>query len=216
MLLRSTFLQPAYYEELATRDEAATCEVGFRRAVHSFRLLRRMSFEFGNCLLHFFLPGGIFRQRLVCKRREEVIPDGVHLALEVAGVGGVNNHRVLVGNDDAELATRAVAAKGIVGAAPELEAVTLLPVDADFGMRFLIVGNLLAGCLFNPFLRNQLLAVPLSFLQVELAKFGDVFGADSALVAHSGLSIPSGSNNRGVSNSFEVWPVTLVTMAERT
>src|SRR5207247_7129366 len=110
-------------------------------------------------------------------------PDCVHLALEVAGGGGDGDDRILVGNHDAELAVGAVTAEGVMSAAPELKAVALNPIDADFGVSFLVIGYLLAGGLFDPFFRDQSLSLPLSFLQVKLAQLGDVFRAELKAIA---------------------------------
>src|SRR5712671_37309 len=61
---------------------------------------RRMGFQICNCLLQLFLSFGISRQRLGLEGRIQTIPDGIHLALEVAGVGSDGEHRVLVRNHD--------------------------------------------------------------------------------------------------------------------
>ena len=70
-----------------------------------------------------------------------------------------------------------------MGATPELKAVALLPIYPNFGVGFLFVWHLLARGLFDPLLRNQLLAVPLPFLQVKLPELGDVFRAELEAIA---------------------------------
>ena len=67
-------------------------------------------------------------QRLRLHRRQQVLPDQVQLALHVAGLGGDGHHGVLLRHDDHELAESAVAAEGVMPAAPELVAVALQPV----------------------------------------------------------------------------------------
>src|SRR5260221_2707133 len=99
-----------------------------------------MSFQFADRLHQLFLRGGILGERLDSKRGIKLVPDGGHLALEVAGVGGDGDDGVLFGNDDAELTAGAVAAKGVMRAAPELEAIALLPVNADLDVGVLVVG----------------------------------------------------------------------------
>ena len=72
-----------------------------------------------------------------------MFPDQVQLALHVAAFAGDRNDRVLVRHHDRELAESAVAAKGPVGATPELVAVALQPVillvgTARFGRQGLL------------------------------------------------------------------------------
>ena len=69
-----------------------------------------MGFQLSDHLLQLFLSGGIIRQRLGLKRGQQRIPDGIHLALEVAGVGSDGDHRVFIGNHDAELTPGAITA----------------------------------------------------------------------------------------------------------
>src|SRR6266446_840323 len=93
-----------------------------------------MSFKVGDFLLQRRLSCGIIRQRLGLKGRIEFVPDGIHLALEVAGVRRNGDDRIFIGNHDAELAVGAVSAKGIMRATPELKAITLHPIYANFGV----------------------------------------------------------------------------------
>jgi len=62
-------------------------------------------------------------------------------------------------------------------ATPELKTITLPPINADLGMGFLVIRDLLTRCLFDPFSRDQLSARPLSLLQVKLAELRDIFRA---------------------------------------
>ena len=78
------------------------------------------------------LGGWIIRQGGGLEGGVEIVPDGIHLVLEFVGVGSDGDDDVFVGNDDAKLAVGAVAAKGIMGATPELEPVALTPIDAPF------------------------------------------------------------------------------------
>ena len=93
-----------------------------------------MGFQTNDPFFERFLPDGVLGQRLVLERGEEFIPDGVELALHVAGVGRDRDDHILVGDHDYELTTRAVAAERVMGTAPELEAVALTPIDADLGV----------------------------------------------------------------------------------
>ena len=76
-----------------------------------------MGYQFGDRLLHLFLSGGILGQGRGLKCRKKPLPDRIQFALHVAGIGRDGDHRILVGNHHAELAGRAVTAKGAVGAA---------------------------------------------------------------------------------------------------
>ena len=92
---------------------------------------------------------------------------------------GDGDHRVLLGQHDAVLAERPVAAVGPVPAPPELVAVALVPV----ALRVAAVGRLPGGGRLDPRRGHELLALPLALLQVELAELGDVLGADAQPVA---------------------------------
>ena len=80
----------------------------------------------------------------------------------------------LRGEDNAELSVLAVATKGAMPATPELEAVALVPVT----LWVAAVGSLLRCRHSDPGLGKELLAVPFSFLQIELPKPGNVLGSD--------------------------------------
>jgi hypothetical protein len=120
---------------------------------------------------------------------EEFVPDDVEFALHVVGLSGDGDDGVFFGDDDAELAVFAIAAKGVVAAAPELEAVALVPI---FG-RVAAVGDLFGGGLLDPRSRNQLFAVPFAFLQIEQAEFGDVFSANFQTKAAGTDSLRTGT-----------------------
>src|SRR5205823_2412413 len=119
---------------------------------------------------------------------QQFVPDDVEFALHVVGVGGDGDDGILFGNDDAELAVGAVTAEGVVAAAPELEAVALVPI---FG-RVAAIRNLSGSGLFDPRSWNELLASPLAFLQIEQAEFGNIFGADFQTKAASIDSLRTG------------------------
>ena len=175
-------------------------------------------------LLQPFLTGSIFSDGLGRTCGEEIIPDGIPFPLEVAGLGGNGNHHVLIRNHDAQLPSRSVTAKRIVGAPPELKAIALSAIDSNLGMRFLLIRHLLACCLFHPCLCDQLLAIPLALLEVELTELGDVFRTKLQAVATEGITLRAavplrilnlkGSNNRGFRYSSVVCRVTLVMIAE--
>src|SRR5207244_5097254 len=93
---------------------------------------------------------------------------------------------------DAELAVGAVAAVSAVPAAPELVAVTLVPV----ALRVAAVGGLPGRRRLDPRGRDQLPAVPLAFLKVQLAEFGDVLGADAQAVAAERDALRAGAPGR--------------------
>ena len=76
-------------------------------------------------------------------------------------------------------------------AAPELEAVALLPVRAPGAGGFAVV-HLLRGCGFDPLFGEQLRAVPFSFLKIELAKLGDVLGADEEAIPADAIALGGG------------------------
>ena len=67
-------------------------------------------------------------QGLVFHRGQQMVPDQVQFALHVADLSGNRNHGVLLRHDDHVLAEGAVAAEGMVPAAPELVAIALEPV----------------------------------------------------------------------------------------
>ena len=89
---------------------------------------------------------GICRKGFVLKGGEEVLPDEIELALEIAVVGGHDDYGVLFGEYDAELSSSAVASIGTVAALPELVAVALVPVWIS-----LVVFDLFAGGFLYPF-----------------------------------------------------------------
>src|SRR5687768_13926864 len=95
-------------------------------------------------------------------------PDLVQDALHVLGPGCCGDHRVLLGEDNAELPVGPVAAVTMPGH-PKLEPVTLPPV----GIRFLRVLDLESGRLGDPLLRQQPLTIPDSTLEVQQPKPGD-------------------------------------------
>src|SRR5258708_6649848 len=117
-----------------------------------------MRLQAGDHLLEFSLCAAVRRQYSALKRRVQFIPDDIHLALKVVRIGGDCDNGVFVRNYDTKLAPSAVAAVGVVRAAPELKTVALRPINADLRMAFLVVWNLFARSLSNPVLRNQLLA----------------------------------------------------------
>lgn len=69
-----------------------------------------------------------------------------------------------------------------MAASPELEAVALIPIAVGVAS----VGGLFGGGEGDPIGGDELFAVPLSFLEVELAEFGDVFGADGESITAEG------------------------------
>src|SRR5262249_1170658 len=109
------------------------------------------------------------------ERGKEPIPDQVEHRLHILHAAGNGDDGVLLGQDDAVLPERAVAAESAVTTAPELVAVTLVPVAS----RTAAVRGLTCGGCLDPVRGNEDLVVPLPFLQVELTEPRDVFGADA-------------------------------------
>src|SRR5205823_2347037 len=109
------------------------------------------------------------------QRRQQLVPNHVENRLHVSYTARDGDYRVLLGEHNAELAERSISAIGIVAATPKLVAVALVPVA--FGIA--AVGRLSAGGCIYPRLRHELLSLPLALLQIELAKAGDVFGANA-------------------------------------
>src|SRR5207237_5875079 len=95
--------------------------------------------------------------------------------LHIIDAAGDGDDRIMLGHNEAILAKRAIAAIGAVAAAPELIAVALIPI----AFRVAAVGSLSRCGRLNPRLRHELLALPLSFLQIKLAELRDVFGANA-------------------------------------
>jgi len=117
---------------------------------------------------------GIFGERRRAERGQQRFPDEVQHALHVADAGGDGDDHVLIGHDDAVLAEGAVAAVGVVPAAPELITVALFPVCV-FVARVVAVRARGFG---DPGGGNDLAAVPFPILQIELAEVSDVLGRD--------------------------------------
>jgi hypothetical protein len=104
--------------------------------------------------------------------RQQVLPHRVDHGLHLLGGLGDRDHRVLLGQDQAELAVRPVAAES-VPRHPELEPVPLLPVGPPAVAR---VRDVRARRLGHPPGRQQPLAVPHAAVQVQLAEPGDRVG----------------------------------------
>src|SRR5262249_52061282 len=98
---------------------------------------------------------------------------------EVPHTGGDGDDGVLVWGHDAVLPERPVAPVGPVPAPPELVPVPLVPVAP----RVTPVGRLPGRRGPDPPPRHPLPALPLPFLEVELAELGDVLGPDAQTVA---------------------------------
>ena len=120
--------------------------------------------------------GGV--QRLRLHRGQQLVPNHVQYRLHVFDAAGNRHHRLLLRQDQTVLPERAVAAKGIVPAAPKLETVTLIPV----AFRIAAVRRLLRRRHRHPFGRQQLLSIPCAALQVKLAELRDVLCAHAQSV----------------------------------
>src|SRR5262249_17787317 len=67
-------------------------------------------------------------QRPRIHRRQKFVPDQVQNRLHVLDATGDGDHRILLGQDDAVLPECAIAPVGTMARAPELVAVTLVPI----------------------------------------------------------------------------------------
>ena len=65
-----------------------------------------------------------------------------------------------------------------MSAAPELVAITLLPIRIAVQV-VAAIGHLFAGGRLDPTLSNQLLPLPLTLLQIQLTKLGNILGLDT-------------------------------------
>ena len=119
------------------------------------------------------LGGGSVTQCSILAGGQYLVPDDIEDALEIADATGGSHNQLAGGVDDAELPEGAIAAEGMVPATPELEAVALFPV----GFLVHVIADLFAGSHGDPFGGDDLLALPLALLEVQLAEFGNVFGA---------------------------------------
>ncbi len=99
-------------------------------------------------------------------------PHGVEHGLHVDRVGGGDDHRLLLGQDHAELPEGPVTSVS-VPRHPELEAVALPPVRAGLAR----VADLLRRRLGHPCLGDELGSLPPAPLQVQQPELGDVLGA---------------------------------------
>ena len=121
-------------------------------------------------------------------------PDRVDHGLHVGDSRSYGEHGILLGQHDAELPERAVAAVGVVLAAPELITVTLRPVVARGVVAVLGVQ---CGGIVHPLGGNHLPPLPVAALEVELAELRDVFRRDAeteaALVDAAWALLPGGA-----------------------
>ena len=109
---------------------------------------------------------------------QQFVPHDVQHGLHIGHATGDRQDRILVGHDDAILAECAIAAIAVVSAAPELVTIALLPVRIVVQI-VAPIRDLFAGGRFDPAFGNQLLAVPQTFLQIELTELGDVLSLDA-------------------------------------
>src|ERR1035437_5395186 len=121
-----------------------------------------------------------------------MVPHQVHDGLHFVGAGRDREHGILLRHDDAELAVPPVAAIKARPAAPELIAVTLLPVTLGIAA----VRGLTGGGFLDPCRREELLAAPLSLLQIELAELGDILSAETQPPATGGNALRASFPNR--------------------
>jgi hypothetical protein len=97
-----------------------------------------------------------------------VLPDEIKLALHVFVLARHHDHRVLLWQNDGELAKRTIASERGALAAPELVAVALQPVVLRLRAVFFVLARLLdvKACGFlDPRGGKKLLAIPLPLLQ---------------------------------------------------
>ena len=137
--------------------------------------------EVGEFGFKIFLRAGVCGEGARFEFGEERVPDDVHDGLHILDAAGDGDDGVVLGEDDAVLAEGAVAAVGVVAAAPELVSVALVPIAGGAAA----VGGLAGGGGGDPGFGEKLFAIPVSFFEIKLAEFGDVFGADvQAEAAH--------------------------------
>ena len=108
-----------------------------------------------------------------------MVPHEVNFALHIADLGVDRDDRVLLRHDDHVLAERAIAAVGVVTAAPELIAVALQPVVLRIRARGLGGRGLLdfeRRRFRDPRRGQKLAALPDALLQIELAEFRERLG----------------------------------------
>src|SRR5438132_1610470 len=99
-----------------------------------------------------------------------MFPDQIEDGLQIPNTTGDGDVRIFVRQDEAELTKGAVAAIAIMLATPKLIAIALLPIDVGAG----VIARLFGGRRSYPFAGDQLLALPISLLQIELAEVGNI------------------------------------------
>ena len=142
------------------------------------RILRHWHLELSQRTRKFRLIYKIFLERFWVHVQQQVIPNEVQTRRHVRHAGRHHDHRILFGHDDAILPERAIATVRVMPAPPELIAVTHAPIVAEARIaRVISIVNVRAGRLVYPGFWQDLPSIPNAFLQVQLAKLGDVFGA---------------------------------------
>src|SRR5687768_1858656 len=104
-----------------------------------------------------------------------MLPGPIQNGLHIGGPAGNRDNRILLRHHNTVLSERPIPAIGSMLTAPELEAISLVPVAT--GCR-VAVGNLGAGGGLYPLLGKQTLAVPDSLLQIELTESGNILRLD--------------------------------------
>src|SRR5271165_3594688 len=104
-----------------------------------------------------------------------MLPNQLQFSLHAGALAGDRDDRVLLGHDNSVLPKRAIAAEGVVPAAPKLVAIALVPIALTFQpfqIRSAWLLNLECRRLFDPVSRQYLASIPQALLQVKLAKLG--------------------------------------------
>ena len=124
-----------------------------------------------------------------------MLPHEIELALHVFVLARHDDDGVLLRQNDGVLAEGAIAAEGGALAAPELVAIALQPVVLRFWAVWFIAAGLLdvfARGFLDPRDGQKLLALPLAFLQQELAKLREAFALNAESPAAGGDAARAG------------------------
>ena len=117
----------------------------------------------------------ILIQRFVLHAGHQTVPDEVENVPDLRRARGNGDDGVLLGHDEGELAAGAGGPIGPVAVTPELVSVSLVPGAVGIAA----VGGLPAGGLLHPLGGQQLFALPLAPLQIQLPEAGDRLRRDA-------------------------------------
>src|SRR5579884_590802 len=117
----------------------------------------------------------IFRQGFCMHARENMFPDCIQNTLHIVRSARHGKNCIVLRHDNAKLPKRTISAIDIMSAAPELEAIALIPIVVGI----VSIGYMLSGGLFYPRFRHDSLPVPYPTLQIELTKFREIHRSQS-------------------------------------